>query len=379
MPTILILLPHYLPGTRYGGPVRTIQNLSEHLGHDCNLFILCLDRDFGSVEKYGLAGMGWRQQGLAQVRYVTKFATSTLAQCLDEIKPDAVLLNSLFHPEWTLRPLLHRRLKCRSWPRTILAPRGELNPGALAIKSLKKRAWLGIANFFGIYSGIEWLATNPSEASWIKKHFGKDVQLHLAPNLCAIPQRVSRSRKKTAGELRILFLGRVSPIKNLAYILQRLSSLPGQIALSICGTLEDENYVIACRAMAKQLGPSVTVDWHGEVRRDRLPEIMADHDVLFLPSEGENFGHAIAEALQHGLPVLISDQTPWQNLVSRKAGWDIPLAETGAFHEVLSALTEMDETEWLPYSEAAAMLGREISDDKEAVIANRAALCGNGT
>jgi glycosyltransferase involved in cell wall biosynthesis len=47
--------------------------------------------------------------------------------------------------------------------------------------------------------------------------------------------------------------------------------------------------------------------------------------VFYLPSANENFGHAIFEAFAHSVPVMISDQTPWRNLASKHAGWDIPL------------------------------------------------------
>ena len=52
---------------------------------------------------------------------------------------------------------------------------------------------------------------------------------------------------------------------------------------------------------------------------------MKNYHCLFLPSTGENYGHAIVEAFSAGLPVIISTLTPWKNLESQKVGWDIPL------------------------------------------------------
>jgi glycosyltransferase involved in cell wall biosynthesis len=54
-----------------------------------------------------------------------------------------------------------------------------------------------------------------------------------------------------------------------------------------------------------------------------------------LPTFGENFGHSIYEALAHGLPVMISDKTPWQNLEEKVAGWVFDLNEKMDFESAL--------------------------------------------
>ena len=51
---------------------------------------------------------------------------------------DLVYLNSVFSPLFTMLPLLSQRLRLIPCRPILLAPRGELAPGALAIKPLKK-------------------------------------------------------------------------------------------------------------------------------------------------------------------------------------------------------------------------------------------------
>ena len=55
----------------------------------------------------------------------------------------------------------------------------------------------------------------------------------------------------------------------------------------------------------------------------RSSKRIARSDVFLLPTGGENFGHAIFEALSCGVPVLISDQTPWRGLeaIARRLGF----------------------------------------------------------
>ena len=66
-----------------------------------------------------------------------------------------------------------------------------------------------------------------------------------------------------------------------------------------------------------------------------IREAVVSSDLLFLPTAGENFGHAIQEALAAGCPVLISDRTRWRDLAPKGVGWDLPLSAPDRFVAVL--------------------------------------------
>jgi glycosyltransferase involved in cell wall biosynthesis len=83
---------------------------------------------------------------------------------------------------------------------------------------------------------------------------------------------------------------------------------------------------------------------------------------------GENFGHAIAEALQHGKPVIISDRTPWRNLRDVQAGWDLPLQES-SFVAVLKNCYTMSADEYAAYSAAARTFGSAHANDPKHIDA----------
>ncbi|MBN8497849.1 MAG: hypothetical protein J0M32_13465 [Candidatus Accumulibacter sp.] len=69
--------------------------------------------------------------------------------------------------------------------------------------------------------------------------------------------------------------------------------------------------------------------------------VLPGYDRFFLPPFSENFGHAINEALSVGVPVLISDKTPWRNLQEKGMGWDLPLDNRRAFIEVIEVIEAM--------------------------------------
>jgi len=54
----------------------------------------------------------------------------------------------------------------------------------------------------------------------------------------------------------------------------------------------------------------------------------------------------IVEALSAGVPVLISDQTPWTSVNENGANWALPLNSESKFTEVLQALVDMGQEEY---------------------------------
>jgi glycosyltransferase involved in cell wall biosynthesis len=64
---------------------------------------------------------------------------------------------------------------------------------------------------------------------------------------------------------------------------------------------------------------------------------------MLLPTLGENFGHSIIEALSAGLPVIISNRTPWKNLMVEGVGADLPLEDELEFVRQLEHFQSMGE------------------------------------
>ena len=60
----------YLPGEKYGGPVSSLYNLTELLGGEVEIFILCCNHDFKDPTPYRDVHEGWNRVGKAQVMYL---------------------------------------------------------------------------------------------------------------------------------------------------------------------------------------------------------------------------------------------------------------------------------------------------------------------
>ena len=75
----------------------------------------------------------------------------------------------------------------------------------------------------------------------------------------------------------------------------------------------------------------------GALPQSKILQIAARADFFFLPTAGENYGHAIAESLMIGIPAIISTRTPWRNLRKERLGFDLSLDQkkfSGILNEV---------------------------------------------
>jgi glycosyltransferase involved in cell wall biosynthesis len=126
-----------------------------------------------------------------------------------------------------------------------------------------------------------------------------------------------------------VFLSRIAPKKNLLSAIRAVSKLSGDVVFDIWGPVDDLSYWRACQKEIAAVPLNVKVTWRGEVPNEQVPAILADYDVFLLPTLGENFGHVIVDALTAGLPVVISDRTPWKNLQEAGVGVELPVSSGG--------------------------------------------------
>jgi glycosyltransferase involved in cell wall biosynthesis len=220
-----------------------------------------------------------------------------------------------------------------------------------------------------------WQASGQGEARDIEREMGEIAkEIHIAPDLTQIIQPPSQSSFCGGGEsgpLKVAFLSRISRMKNLDYALTILAKVRLQVQFSIYGVIDDCTYWEECLRMIENLPGNISVAYEGEVPHHEVTSVMAKHDLFFLPTRGENFGHAIYEALASGIPVLISDQTPWRNLQKVGVGWDFPLSLPQAFISVIENQGELDQSQRAAQRLRAIEYARSINNDAQVIEQNR--------
>ncbi len=319
--TVLVMADHYLPGFKAGGPIRTLQNLIDALGDEFRFLVITRDRDLSDTEAYtGVRLNAWNNVGPAKVYYASPDTLTWpgLRHLLGRTRFDVLYLNSFFSPLMTVLPLVLRRVYGRRTTPVVLAPRGEFSPGALALKPAKKRAYFALAHATGLLSGLRWQATSDAErAQIIALVRARPDDVAVAPNLPSVGRVVTQigavlQPVRASGPLRMVFLSRISPMKNLDFLISVLRQVRTPATLTVHGPVVDAPYWKACQDAAHGLPRHIRVTYAGEVQPARVAATFAEHDVFVFPTRGENFGHVILESLTAGTPVIISDRTPWQ-------------------------------------------------------------------
>lgn len=180
--------------------------------------------------------------------------------------------------------------------------------------------------------------------------------------------------RKESGSLRVVFLSRISPKKNLLGALKACSGVSGSLTLSVVGPVDDGRYWAECRRYMEKLPSQVDAVYRGPVNHEEVTDVLKSHHLFFLPSRSENYGHVIREALEVGRPVLISDQTPWWGLEHSGAGWICPVLDTGCFSRRLEYCVEMTHDEFEGRCRAARSYAADARDRRDAADRNRSLL-----
>ena len=321
---ILTFVDNYLPGYKAGGPTRTIANMVSQLGGEFEFLIATRDRDLLDTVPYDNVFIDqWNTVGQAKVFYASPatFSFFGVMRLLKETPHDVLYLNSFFSPVTTILPLIIRRLGLYGNKPVILAPRGEFSSGALALKATKKKIYIFLTKMNGIYRQLIWQASSVFESEDIRRALPNVMvasNVMVAPDLLPLPIKMVEDASsahcdaRLPGPLRIVFLSRISPMKNLDYLLRALSKVNVGVTLTIYGPAEDSVYWLHCQSLIQTLPSHITVTYQGEVTHEHVSQTFAAHDVFIFPTRGENFGHVIYESLAAGTAVIVSDQTPWQ-------------------------------------------------------------------
>ncbi len=379
---VLLFTDWFLPGFKGGGPIQTIAGMIENLSEDIDFYVVTRDRDLGSILPYpDIESEVWNKFGQAKIYYwqPTLRAKLKILNSIKKINYEIIYLNGVFSFASTVFPLFCCWIGLVKRAQIVIAPRGELSEGALGFKPLKKRMYLAVAKCVGLYAGVLWHASSEFEKEEILVNFGDSLRgIVVAPNLS--PKYVVRNdrlHEKTPGIVKLVTLSRISRKKNIHYALKLLAKVKGEVKYYIYGPREDKEYWAKCMVLIRNLPSNILVYYMGEIPHENVNNELSQYDYFIFPTLGENYGHVIREAMMAGLPVIISNKTPWRDLENKSVGWDLPLEKSELFVEIIDRCIQINDAEYQKSSKKAKRYSIEMSNHADSISANQSLFLRN--
>jgi len=322
-----VRLCHIVPSleAKHGGPSKSVHRLAaalSRLGHDVDLLATRPGGETATTD------------GRLRVREFRRGFPAFLcpsAGLPDHLRRQAY--DCLHHHALWLRSLHYAAQAARgTGAPLVIAPRGMLSDWAWHHRRWKKRLAARLVHPGALAAAGGWHATSAAEADDIRRR-GFSQPICVAPNgvEAPTPEDLTQAHEvwwhlcpAVATRPVALFYSRFHRKKRLLELIDLwIEAAPREWLLLVAGipqeyTVEDLETYVARRTAQDRIAV-----FDGS---DRPPPYGAA-SLFLLPSHTENFGLVVAEAMAWGVPVLVTDTTPWAEVPLQNAGWCVAWAD----------------------------------------------------
>ena len=241
----------------------------------------------------------------------------------------------LHHHSLWLRTLHYAHQAARATGgQLVISPRGMVSSWSWHNRRWKK--WLAdrLVHPGALRGATGWHATSSAEADEIR-HRGFHQPVCIAPNGVEAPsaEEMTRSHETwmrlcpTVAERPVaLFYSRFHRKKRLLELIDLwLLAAPPDWLLLVAGIPQEYSRDDLTDYVTRQGAGDRIAVFDGS----DLPPPYGVASLFLLPSHSENFGLVIAEAMAWGVPVLVTNTTPWAEVGAQGAGWCVPWEDYG--------------------------------------------------
>lgn len=341
---IMIVNGGFLPAKNYGGPVVSIENIVNFMDDD--FWIVTRDHDWKDEKKLSGISSGWNQfNDHTKVIYLSdsEHSINRYRDIIREIQPEVIYINGFYLAQMYV-PMIQAAQKA-SIP-LLIAPRGTLNKNAMSLKSFKKYAYVAYMRMLIDKKKTYFQSTSEEETERIGQLLGaKSDHIINVENVPSMPKCSYGHPQKEKGSLKCCFFARICEKKNLLGAIRVLKEVKGNVEFNIYGNKEEADYWEKCEREIAELPSNIHVEYRGAYDHSTVFELMAKNHVFLFPTLSENYGHVIVEAMLSGLPIIISDQTPWNDVNDCNVGHAIPLDKVDKYSNAIESYIQMNEQE----------------------------------
>ena len=329
---LLHVVASYRPAVRYGGTIVSVHALCKALaarGHDVEVMTTSVDGPGDSpvphgvpVDLDGVRVWYFRSRFVRRIYYAPKLAAA-LASRIHEF--DVVHTHAVFlWPLWAAA----RQARASGVP-YLMSPRGMLEKALIARKNRTfKSAWIRFVERRNLEQASAIHVTSAREAAELEAfHFRLPPIVTIANGVEPAGREVLAApvAEPIAATIRqgpyVLFLGRVSWKKGIDRLVRSMPYMPAPLRVVVAG-IDDEGLRVSLEADAARLGLADRLVFTGPVAGAGKQALLANAQLLVLPSYSENFGNVVLEAMAAGCPVIVTPEVGAAPIVAAAgAGW----------------------------------------------------------
>jgi len=329
---ILHVVSSYYPAVRYGGTIVSVHSLAAALaarGHEVHVYTTSVDGERDSDVPYGEPVMidgvhvwYFRSPNVRRL-YRSPGLRSRLAETVASF--DLVHTHAVFlWPLWVAA-----RAAERAGVPYVVSPRGMLERDLVCQKNpFLKALWIALIERHNLERAAAIHVTSAREAEELAA-FGFRL-----PPVVTIPNGVGAASAASldtpvpdhlaatiAQGPYVLFLGRVSWKKGLDRLVRSMPYMAGTLRVLVAGN-DDEGLRASLEAEAARRGVAERLVFTGPVAGASKQALLANAQLLVLPSYSENFGNVVLEAMAAGCPVIATPEVGAAPIVEEAgAGW----------------------------------------------------------
>jgi glycosyltransferase involved in cell wall biosynthesis len=372
---VLHVSPSFYPAGHYGGPTESSYGLCNALVNVPSLELRVLTTDSDGPRRIDVKGFPVKLPAGYDVYYCRRWFGADIAPRMFWHLPqmirwaDVVHLTAVYSP-----PTIPTLFLCRLLGKPVMwSTRGALQSWRERSRKTLKSAWERTCDLFCSADRVMLHVTSEPERLESLARL-KHVSAAVIPNGIEAPANNGNNRPGTGEGLRLLYLGRLHPIKGIENLLKAMARMTTGVTLSVCGEGEVD-YQRHLKSLAAEPDLNGRVTFHGRVDGEVKEKQFAEADLCVMPSYTESFGNVVAESLARGVPVIVGKGTPWSRVTEVDCGlWVDNDAETLA-HAMQQAQTmplrEMGARgrEWMQREFSWPGIAEQMTQQYESLIA----------
>ena len=209
----------------------------------------------------------------------------------------------------------------------VVSPRGMLQPAAMRRSRVMKFAAYWAFERAHLHAAAFLHATSPVEQHQLARYGPPVVSIANGVTPVVVSagalERLRERAKIDAGDEVVLFLGRLHPIKRLDLLAEAFAIVHRarpRARLVIAGP-DEGGYRQRVEPLFAPVASATR--WLGAVDAETTGALFAASRTLVQCSDSESFGMSVAEALTAGLPVVVTDRSPWSQVGTLGFGYSV--------------------------------------------------------